>query len=53
MFLSFLSICHKFKTRMFNIAIAGGLGDLGRTIADAVLEYAPQHKLYILTRKAS
>ncbi|KAF1851632.1 phosphoserine aminotransferase [Cucurbitaria berberidis CBS 394.84] len=38
---------------MSTVAVAGGLGDLGRTIIDAVLASTPQHKIHILTRKTS
>ena len=36
---------------MTNVAIAGGLGDLGRTLVDGILQVNPRHRVIILTRK--
>ncbi|KKY27528.1 putative nmra-like family protein [Diplodia seriata] len=36
---------------MVNVAIAGGTGDLGRIIVDALQKYAPHHRVFILSRK--
>ena len=36
---------------MTTVAIAGGLGDLGRTLVDSILQTNPQHRVIILTRK--
>ena len=36
---------------MSRVAIAGGLGDLGRALLDGILETTPHHSVFLLTRK--
>lgn len=36
---------------MTTVAVAGGLGDLGRTLIDGILQVNPRHRVIALTRK--